>query len=270
MIALCCDSQNEALYAMLSAFEETLFFSQDHLMKEYAKTHGHFRLIVVAMDGALGMNMAGYGGNGPVLWITEQADFLKESQRRNVVGFLAKPFTDDVFRETVAQILDGKASVVHIPNIAPQQKTIMEERHSKWHKRSLERTINTVGMKFAMCVPFMQGDIWVERLEDLGEPENLWVCEYTRPEDVANMPGGLWRFDAVWVVMDGAEGLEAVQLIREKHPHVRIVWISDDLQFGLIGYSLRVFQHWRNDCTDEQLTATIKRIKETPDDCVNQ
>lgn len=116
-------------------------------------------------------------------------------------------------------------------------------------------------MQFVICVPFMKGDIWVERLERLGTEYGLRVYEYTRPEDLAKQPG-MFHLDAVWVVMDGAPGMEAIYLIREQHRKVPIVWVSDDVQFGLIGYDLQVFDFLLNDCTDQKLAVTIKRCRE--------
>lgn len=127
-----------------------------------------------------------------------------------------------------------------------------------------------MNMQIAICVPFMQGDIWVERLEHLGIEEGLKVYEYTRPKDLAALHGGLENFDAVWVIMDGAKGMEAVYLVREKHSHVPIVWVSDDAQFGLVGYSLRVSAFLRKSCTDEQLRGAIARCRRGKQyDCVN-
>lgn len=126
-------------------------------------------------------------------------------------------------------------------------------------------------MQFAICVPFMKGDIWVERLEHLGAEYGLKVYEYTRPEELANQPG-LLHLDAVWVVMDGAPGMEAVYRIRENHKTVPIVWISDDDQFRLIGYNLQVFDFEKNNCDDKQLLNIMQRYhreREKRYDCAN-
>lgn len=110
MITLICEKkEQERLKILLRKFGNVELFKDGISFAFYLQQGGLCRLAVVAKDSAEGMNDCGYAMHDntptPVLWITEQAEFLNQSKRMGVAGFLVKPVTDDAFQETVKRIL---------------------------------------------------------------------------------------------------------------------------------------------------------------------
>lgn len=110
MIALICEKrEQEWLKMLLSEFGDVELFKDGISFAFYLQQGGLCRLAVVAKDSAEGMNDCSYAIHDstptPVLWISEQAEFLNQSKRMDVAGFLVKPVADDALRETVKQIL---------------------------------------------------------------------------------------------------------------------------------------------------------------------
>ena len=68
-----------------------------------------FKILVVIEDGARGMNFCmsirGYSRDGPLLWISDQAEFEPQSRRLQVDTFLVKPVTEYQLREAVSRLL---------------------------------------------------------------------------------------------------------------------------------------------------------------------
>lgn len=110
MIALICeDMQQERLRALLSAFDEVKSYPGASEFAYNMLAGSRCRLLVVAKDGATGMNECDQVRQrktlDAVLWITEQAGFLNQSKRMGVERFLVRPVSDDTLRETVAGLL---------------------------------------------------------------------------------------------------------------------------------------------------------------------
>ena len=61
-------------------------------------------------------------------------------------------------------------------------------------------------MKLAICAPFMESDLWQERLRRAAPWAALEFDEFYRPEEIRSVPG--FRYDAGVVAMKGARGLE--------------------------------------------------------------
>lgn len=60
--------------------------------------------------------------------------------------------------------------------------------------------------------------------------------------------------------MTGAKGLEAAIQAKRLAPEVPLVWWSDDENFALIAYHLRISAFLSADCSDQELYEAIKPI----------
>ena len=78
-------------------------------------------LVVVPIDGARGLNscnhIRGLHKDLLIIWITEQEEFIKASERMSIEGFLVKPVTDEELINCVE----------HCKNIIQQRSTIIKQ-----------------------------------------------------------------------------------------------------------------------------------------------
>ena len=85
-------------------------------------------------------------------------------------------------------------------------------------------------MKLAICAPFMESDLWQERLRRAAPWAALEFDEFYRPEEIRSVPG--FRYDAGVVAMKGARGLELATALRERSAALPLLWLSDDEKCG--------------------------------------
>lgn len=114
-IALCCNSDTEHLKNVLSEYGEVIVFfgARDRLpgvdLGYYLIRGEPCDLVVVAMDGAAGMNdcwqIKRIKKDLPILWISEQDGFFQESRRIGVEEFLVKPVPDGMLKKCVKHLL---------------------------------------------------------------------------------------------------------------------------------------------------------------------
>ena len=86
-------------------------------------------------------------------------------------------------------------------------------------------------MKLAICAPFMESDLWQQRLRRAAPRAALVFDEFYRPEEIRSAPG--FQYDAGVVAMKGARGLELATALRERSAALPLLWLSDDEKFGL-------------------------------------
>ena len=115
-------------------------------------------------------------------------------------------------------------------------------------------------MKIAICAPFMQSDLWQERLQKASPGHELEFDEFYRPEDVRDVPR--FHYEACVVAIAGAVGLEAAIAARERDADVPLLWFSDDDQFGLEAFRLRAVWLLGLDCSDGELKEAMRRVYE--------
>ena len=115
-------------------------------------------------------------------------------------------------------------------------------------------------MKIAICAPFMQSDLWQERLQRASPGHELEFDEFYRPEDVRTV--SRFRYEACVVAIAGAVGLEAAIAARERDADVPLLWLSDDDQFGLEAFRLRAVWLLGLDCSDGELKEAMRRVYE--------
>ena len=121
-------------------------------------------------------------------------------------------------------------------------------------------------MKLAICAPFMESDLWQERLRRAAPRAALEFDEFYRPEEIRSVPG--FRYDAGVVAMKGARGLELATALREQSDDLPLLWLSDDLpllwlsddeKFGLAAFDLGVAMLLPLNCTDRELADGLRR-----------
>lgn len=113
-------------------------------------------------------------------------------------------------------------------------------------------------MKIAICAPFMQSDLWQERLRRASPGHHLEFDEFYSPKDIRTVPR--FRYDACVVAIAGAAGLEAAIAIRERDADVPLLWLSDDDQFGLEAFRLRAVMLLSLECSDQELEETMQKV----------
>ena len=104
-------------------------------------------------------------------------------------------------------------------------------------------------MKLAICAPFMESDLWQQRLRR--------AAPWAALEEIRSVPG--FRYDAGVVVMKGARGLELATALRERSDDLPLLWLSDDEKFGLAAFDLGVAMLLPLNCTDQELADGLRR-----------
>ena len=110
-------------------------------------------------------------------------------------------------------------------------------------------------MNVALCVAFLEEDVWENRLVTAALPQRIEITE-------CNSPGALLKilelkpFSLLIVVLNGVAGLEAVRQLREKAPDVPLLWISDE-DYSLLGYQYRVNSFLRRPVSNAKLRQAI-------------
>lgn len=115
-------------------------------------------------------------------------------------------------------------------------------------------------MQIAICAPFMQSDLWQERLRRASPRHHLEFDEFYSPEDIRTVHR--FRYDACIVAIAGAVGLEVVIAAREQNADVPLLWFSDDDQFGSEAFRLRAVMLLGLDCSDRELEEAMQKIQE--------
>ena len=112
-------------------------------------------------------------------------------------------------------------------------------------------------MKLAICAPFMESDLWQQRLRRAAPRAALEFDEFYRPEEVRSIPG--FQYDAGVVAMKGALGLELATALRERSAALPLLWLSDDEKFGLAAFDLGAAMLIPLNCTDRELADGLRR-----------
>ena len=92
-----------------------------------------------------------------------------------------------------------------------------------------------------------------------GTPHEIMVYTMNAPYRDQLLPVSS-RYHAVVIAMTGAKGLEAAIQAKRLAPEVPLVWWSDDENFALIAYHLRIPVFLPADCSDQELYEAIKPI----------
>lgn len=116
-------------------------------------------------------------------------------------------------------------------------------------------------MKIVLCAPFMEADLWQERIERAVSNKELQIFEFNHPAHLLQV-SGMGHCDLIWIVAYGARGMEDVRELKEKYHFMPIVWVSDDVDFWSIALKISVKGFLPKDYTDEQFERIIDQFVE--------
>ena len=112
MIVLLHDKASVELQSYLSPLGEVLVLPDKNALQDYLLSKGLCDLVVCAVDGAAGMNICIAARKRrcdvPVIWITEQKEFLPQSMRIPVAKFMLKPIAPTDVVTTAQRLLCNK------------------------------------------------------------------------------------------------------------------------------------------------------------------
>lgn len=106
-------------------------------------------------------------------------------------------------------------------------------------------------MNVALCVAFLEEDIWENRLVTAALPQKIEIAECNSVKSLLKILE-LKPFLLLIVVLNGVAGLEAVRQLRWEAPDIPILWISDE-DYSLFGYQYRVNSFLRRPVSDAEL-----------------
>lgn len=110
-------------------------------------------------------------------------------------------------------------------------------------------------MNVALCVAFLEEDVWESRLVTVTVPNRVELTECNSIKALLPMLE-LKLFSLLVVVLNGVAGLEAVRQIRSKAPNVPILWISDE-DYSLFGYQYHVNSFLCRPVSDMELREAV-------------
>ena len=93
-----------------------------------------------------------------------------------------------------------------------------------------------------------------------GTPHEIMVYTMNAPYRDQLLPVSS-RYHAVVIAMTGARGLEAAIQAKQLAPETPLVWWSDDENFALIAYQLRIPAFLSIDCSDQELYEALEPIR---------
>ena len=106
-------------------------------------------------------------------------------------------------------------------------------------------------MKIALCTELRNVEWFESRLRSLFDGDGQLAIDELWNENQLAQALRRSRYHAVVIAMTGAKGLA---------PETPLVWWSDDKNFALIAYHLRIPVFLSADCSDQELYEAIKPI----------
>ncbi len=116
-------------------------------------------------------------------------------------------------------------------------------------------------MRIALCADWINETSIIERVHEGLKGEAFIIDSFVNPWQLADVLHEN-AYDAVLIAINGASGMEAVILVREHSQSAEIVWVTDDEQFGKIGYKNRVAMLLLVGCTAEALATGLRTAQE--------
>ena len=115
-------------------------------------------------------------------------------------------------------------------------------------------------MKIALCTELRNVEWFESRLRSLFDGDGQLAIDELWNENQLTQALRRSRYHAVVIAMTGAKGLEAAIQAKRLAPEVPLIWWSDDENFALIAYHLRISAFLSADCSDQELYEAIKLI----------
>lgn len=109
-------------------------------------------------------------------------------------------------------------------------------------------------MNIALCVIYIEGDLWEERLRAAVPNIEMQIGEYNRVDILLPQ---LSHYDAVVVAMDGVAGLKAVRAIRTVSDETALLWISDE-DYSQFAYRNNVTHFLLKTASDAELQRALE------------
>ena len=116
-------------------------------------------------------------------------------------------------------------------------------------------------MKIALCTELRNVEWFESRLRSLFDGDGQLVIDELWNENQLAQALRRSRYHAVVIAMTGAKGLEAAIQAKQLAPEVPLVWWSDDENFALIAYHLRISAFLSADCSDQELYEAMESIR---------
>ena len=115
-------------------------------------------------------------------------------------------------------------------------------------------------MKIALCTELRNVEWFESRLRFVFDGDGELAIDELWNENQLAQALQRSRYHAVVIAMTGAKGLEAVIQAKRLASETPLVWWSDDENFALIAYHLRIPAFLSVDCSDQELYEAIKPI----------
>ena len=116
-------------------------------------------------------------------------------------------------------------------------------------------------MKIALCTELRNMEWFESRLRSLFDGDGQLAIDELWNENQLAQALRRSRYHAVVIAMTGARGLEAAIQAKRLAPEVPLVWWSDDENFALIAYHLRISAFLSADCSDQELYEAMAPIR---------
>ena len=116
-------------------------------------------------------------------------------------------------------------------------------------------------MKIALCTELRNVEWFESRLRSLFDGDGQLVIDELWNEKQLSQALRRSRYHAVVIAMTGARGLEAAIQAKQLAPETPLVWWSDDENFALIAYHLRISAFLSADCSDQELYEAMAPIR---------
>ena len=116
-------------------------------------------------------------------------------------------------------------------------------------------------MKIALCTELRNVEWFESRLRSLFAGDGQLVIDELWNEKQLSQALRRSRYHAVVIAMTGARGLEAAIQAKQLAPETPLVWWSDDKNFALIAYQLRIPVFLSIDCSDQELYEAMEPIR---------
>ena len=117
-----------------------------------------------------------------------------------------------------------------------------------------------MSMYIALCAPYMEADLITDKICAHLPEETIRVDEYYKIADLLALPEQT-LYDAVWVALPGALGLEAVLAMRREKPFIPLVWMSEDGEFGMNSLNLDVAMFLMPDSPTEDFRIAVQNTR---------
>ena len=116
-------------------------------------------------------------------------------------------------------------------------------------------------MKIALCTELRNMEWFESRLRSLFDGDGQLAIDELWNENQLAQALRRSRYHAVVIAMTGARGLEAAIQAKRLAPEVPLIWWSDDENFALIAYHLRISAFLSADCSDQELYEAMAPIR---------